>query len=52
MSTEAEMKKCTVKLANNSSGLTINKDYIDTGASINIQSGGLYDAKILSDPNN
>lgn len=50
MGTDAEMKKCTVKLASNSSGLSINKDYIDTGASICIQSGGNYDAKVFPEP--
>ena len=45
------MKKCTVKLSNNSSGLSINKDYIDTGASISIQSGGIYDTKVFAEAN-
>ena len=45
------MKKCTVKLASNSAGLSIIKDYIDTGASICIQSGGIYDAKVFPEPN-
>lgn len=51
MGTEAELKKCTVKLSSNSSNLSINKDFIDTGASISVQSGGNYSPKLFVESN-
>lgn len=53
LNTEAELKKCAIKITNtNSANLTINKDYIDMGPSINVQSGGIYSVKLFGEPTN
>ncbi len=47
MVNEAELKKCSIKLAANK----IVKDYIDVGPICNLQSGGSYNSKLFIESN-
>lgn len=40
-----------MKLATNSHGLTINREFIDVGSIINVQSGGTYSNNMFVEPN-
>ena len=52
LNSEPELKKCAIKVTNNNpTKLTINKDYIDLGPAINVQSGGNYTGKLFAEPN-
>lgn len=52
LSSEAELKKCALKIGGTHQGVSIYKEFIDIGPAINVQSGGSYSSSLFPESTN